>query len=137
MSRWLTLLAAAASAAAALVHGWVTPEHLFSQAPIAGVFFLLVTVAQAVYAAMVLDRPASPRLLVAGMTANLELILLLVWAHTLRLPGGAVADWHAGLDEHAERFGAAAQAALVAEGILVVALGGLLRTRSALARRRA
>jgi hypothetical protein len=134
MNRGLVLLAAAASAIASLLHGWVTPEHL-SQAPRAGVFFLLVTVAQAAYAAMLLDRPGSPRLLVLGLTANLELILLLVWAHTLGLPGGAMADWHAtGLGEHAERFSPAAVATLLAEGVLVVALGGLLRPRRAVMR---
>jgi hypothetical protein len=84
---------------------------------------------------MLLDRPGSPRLLMLGLTANLELILLLVWAHTLGLPGGALADWHeTGLDEHAERFPPSAVATLLAEGVLVVALGGLLRARRAVAR---
>ena len=125
MLQVLVELAAAASLAAGVIHGWLVPEH-FAEQPVAGLGFLLMAFVQAGYAAALLDRPGSGRLLAAGLAGNLVLILLLVVAHTLGLP--LVSPDGPG-QAHGVGFGAAEIATLATELALVLALAALLRGR--------
>lgn len=70
--------AAAASAAAAVVHVTVCPEH-FNEAFIYGLFFACAAGAQLSWAVLVLSRP-SRALAVTGAVGNLAVVLL--WAYT-------------------------------------------------------
>lgn len=79
---WLALTWAAAAA----IHLAVTPEH-WADSALLGAFFLLLGLAQCGYAvALVLG--ASRRLLLAGLVANLAVVLLWAWTRTVALPVG-------------------------------------------------
>jgi hypothetical protein len=87
---WHVDTVAAAVAGAATLHYLVTPEH-FREAWILGTFFLVTATAQLGYAALLLRHPTRP-LLVAGVVANLGVVLLWIYTRTEAIPFGIGED---------------------------------------------
>jgi hypothetical protein len=78
-------LAVGSSVAAAGAHAAVFPHHL-GEALLVGLFFLVVTLAQAAWACMVTLDAANDRLLLAGIVGSLGLIALWATSRTVGLP---------------------------------------------------
>ena len=114
--------AALLSLAAAVIHVWVMPEH-FEEWWGYGLFFLIAAIAQALYAIVILRAP-TPTLLRVGIIGNLAIIALWVVTRTIGIP---VFGPHAGDIEAIGIFDAASK---LAELLLVVVLGALLRSAS-------
>jgi hypothetical protein len=82
----LLLACALATVAAAAVHVYVIPEH-FEESSLYGAFFVALAVAQLGWAAVVAVRP-SVRLLMAGITANVSVVLLWLATRLIAVPLG-------------------------------------------------
>jgi hypothetical protein len=80
-------LAVGSSVAAAGAHAAVFPHHL-EEAWFVGLFFLVVTLAQAAWACLVTMRATDTRLLVAGIVGSIGLICLWATSRTVGLPLG-------------------------------------------------
>ena len=92
-SRSATLRAAAAlSAAAALVHLWVAPQHLQEWWGY-GALFLATAAAQMIFAAGLLRSPGQPFLL-AGVAGNLSIVVGYVVTRTVGVPFVGPHAWH-------------------------------------------
>lgn len=87
-------LAVALTAAAAVIHLWVAPEHL-AHWWAAGVFFIAVAAGQALFAAA-LPRRSTPGIVIAGILANLGVVALWAASRTWGLPLGPTHDHAAG-----------------------------------------
>ena len=81
------LAAAAASFCAALVHGSVIATHL-REWWLFGLFFILVTPLQVLWAALAVRSPRNDRLLLAGAAGNLAIVLVWVVSRLVGLPFG-------------------------------------------------
>ena len=112
-------LAAALSLLAALIHLWVTPEHLEEWWGY-GTFFLIAAIVQGLYGVALLRRPRRPLLLLLGVGGNLSIVVLYLLTRTVGVPFFGP---HAG---EVEGVGVADLGATAAELARVVALGGLL-----------
>jgi hypothetical protein len=75
---------AALSLLAAIIHLWVMPEH-FEEWWGYGTFFLVVAIAQGLYALFLLRRPGRPILLL-GVAGNLIVVILWVVTRTSGIP---------------------------------------------------
>jgi hypothetical protein len=117
--RWLIVLAAALSLLAAVIHVWVMPEH-FEEWWGYGTFFLVVAVAQALYAVLLL-RGASSGLIWAGVLGNLAIIVLWAWTRTVGIP---IFGPHAG---EVEDIGALDVVSKIVEALLIACLIVLAR----------
>lgn len=117
-----TLLSVAAvlSLAAAAIHGWVAPEH-FAEWWGYGLFFLVATVAQALYAVVLLRSPTETVLRV-GIVGNLAIIVVWVVTRTLGIP---LFGPEAG---EVEAVGQIDMASKLVEVLLIALLITLLRT---------
>lgn len=111
-------VAAAFSVAAALIHLWVTPEHL-EQWWAYGAFFLFAAAAQGLFAVLLLRWPAQP-LCLAVIWGNLTIVVMYVVTRTYGTPFGP----HVGKVEAA---GLLDMGATAAELGLVIVLVTLLR----------
>lgn len=80
-SRTALPLAAVASAAAAGIHAAVAPGHLQDRVAV-GAFFVVVTAAQLLWAALLL-RGATPSLLLAGLVGNAAVLALWLASRTV------------------------------------------------------
>lgn len=116
--RSLAFLAAALSVGAAAVHASVVGEHVAEWWGY-GLFFLVVTAAQAIFAPLVLLRP-SRRVLLAGIVGNLAIIGLWVLTRTAGIP-----LFGPGAGE-VEAVGRVDVVSKTIEALLVVVLGALL-----------
>ena len=112
--------AAILSLVAAIIHIWVMPEH-FEEWFGYGLFFLVVAVAQALFALALLRGP-SPTLLRVGIVGNLVIILFWVVTRTIGIP---VFGPHAG---EVEEVGQIDVVSKLVELLLIIILGVLLRT---------
>ncbi len=83
-SRTILYLAAALSLLAALIHLWVTPEHLEEWWGY-GTFFLIAAIVQGFYGAALLRRPNHP-LLLLGIGGNLSIVVLYLATRTAGIP---------------------------------------------------
>jgi hypothetical protein len=106
------------SLVAALIHLWVIPEH-FEEWWGYGLFFLIATIAQALYAVILLRWP-SQKLVIAGIVGNSAIILLYLVTRTIGIPFFGP---EAGEIEEVSLLDVGAT---VVEALLVVALGVLL-----------
>jgi len=79
-------VAVALTAAAAIIHLWVAPEHL-AHWWAAGAFFIAVSAGQALFA-LALRRRATPRIVLAGIMANVGVVALWAASRTWGLPLG-------------------------------------------------
>jgi hypothetical protein len=111
-------LAAALSLLAALIHLWVTPEHLEEWWGY-GAFFLIAALAQGLYGAALLRWPSRP-LLLLGIGGNLAIIALYVVTRTAGIP---LFGPHAG---EVEAVGIIDLCATTSELGIVIALGTVL-----------
>lgn len=82
----LVVTVAGLSAGAAAIHFAVTPSR-FKELPAAGVFFLLLAVAQAAWAIAV-PRHHSRQMLAWGAAGNLAVVFLWLWVRVYGLPFG-------------------------------------------------
>ena len=85
----LPLIAASLSGVAAAIHAWVVPEHLEEWWGY-GTFFLVLTVAQALYAVLLL-RSQRPVLLIAGIVGTVATLGLYAWSRLVAVPFGPMA----------------------------------------------
>jgi hypothetical protein len=85
----LPALAAGLSLFAAGIHAWVVPEHLEEWWGY-GAFFLALTLAQALYAVLVL-RSRRPAILVLGLVGTLATLTLYAWSRLVAVPLGPMA----------------------------------------------
>lgn len=116
-SQLLVRVAAGLSLVAAAIHAWVVPKH-FREWWGYGTFFLVVAVAQALFAVAVVRAPR-PWLLRLGIAGNLAVIAL--WAVT-RTVGIPVFGPHAGEVEAVGSVDVITKAAEVALVAMLVAL---------------
>jgi len=77
-------VATALSLLAAIIHLWVMPEH-FEEWWGYGTFFLVVALAQRLYALFLLRRPSRP-LLLLGVAGNLTIVILWLATRTSGIP---------------------------------------------------
>jgi hypothetical protein len=84
-----------ASAAAALAHLVAAPSH-YTWWPAAGVFFVVLGIAQLTYATAMLRGGRSEWLLLAGVWGSVAVILLYVTSRTVGLPGTPPVPFHGG-----------------------------------------
>ena len=110
--------AAALSLVAALIHLWVTPEHLEEWWGY-GAFFLVSAVAQALYAPLLLRRP-DRAILLLGVAGNLAIVSLYLLTRTVGIPFFGP---HAG---ESEGVGFTDLCATTSELGIIVALGAVL-----------
>jgi hypothetical protein len=110
--------AAALSLVAALIHLWVTPEHLEEWWGY-GAFFLVSAVAQALYAPLLLRRP-DRAILLLGVAGNLAIVSLYLLTRTVGIPFFGP---HAG---ESEEVGFTDLCATTSELGIIVALGAVL-----------
>lgn len=82
--------AAGLSLLAALIHLWETPEHLAEWWGY-GAFFLTAAFAQGLFSVLILRRPESQPILLAGIFGNLGIVALYVISYTWGVPFGP--DW--------------------------------------------
>jgi hypothetical protein len=85
----LPTVAAALSGVAAAIHAWVIPEHLEEWWGY-GAFFLALTVAQLLYAVLIL-RSRRPAILVLGLVGTLATLTLYAWSRLVAVPLGPMA----------------------------------------------
>lgn len=109
--------ASALSLAAAMIHLWVFPQHLFVWWGY-GIFLLTTALVQGVYAVAIL-RWSAPALALAGIGVNVSVVVLYVFTRTAGIPLGP----HAG---EIERVGVLDMTATAAELALISALLSLL-----------
>lgn len=83
-TKTLAFTAAGFSLLAALLHFYVTPEH-FEEWWGYGAFFLVAAIAQALYAPLLILRPATP-LLIAGIAGNVAIVVLYIVTRTAGVP---------------------------------------------------
>lgn len=121
LPRRLVSVAGALSLAAALLHFWVMPEHVAEWWGY-GAFFLVVAVAQTVFAFILLRGSTEPRLLWVGVLGNLAIITLWAWTRTIGIP---LVGPHAG---EVEAIGAIDVASKISEALLIACLVVLLRS---------
>lgn len=112
---------AAFSLIAALIHLWVMPEH-FEEWWGYGLFFLIATIAQALYGVILLRWPGQ-KLLLAGIAGNSAIIFLYLLTRTLGIPFFGPGAWEI------EKVGLLDVGATAAEALLVVSLAALLLWR--------
>ena len=125
------------SAAAALAHLVVAPDH-FTWWPTAGLFFVVLGVAQLLYSVLLIRFAYDHRIVLAGIWATVGVILLYVASRTVGLPNTPPVPIHGGrwvpgrsiLPDGAKHVGPLDVFTLVAEVLLVVTLLSLLPTRS-------
>ena len=117
LSNAVLYAAAGLSLVAALVHLWVTPEHLEEWWGY-GAFFLVCAAAQALYAPLLLRRP-NRAILLLGVAGNLAVVILWLVTRTTGIP---LFGPHAG---EVEEAGALDLACTLAEVGIVVGLGTL------------
>jgi hypothetical protein len=110
-------VAAALSLLAATIHLWVVPEH-FEEWWGYGTFFVVVALAQGLYALWLLRRPGRP-LLLFGVAGNLMIVILWLVARTSGIP---LLGPHAG---EVEEVGALDLICTLAEVCVVFWLGAL------------
>jgi len=115
---WL-YAAAGLSVVAGLLHLLVIPEH-FEEWLGYGLFFLIVALAQLVYAVLLLRRPASRALLVAGIVGNALIVGFWTFTRTVGVPLGPAAG-------EVEAIGVVDTASKLAELALIGCLVLLLR----------
>ncbi len=120
--------AAALSLLAALIHLWVTPEHLEEWWGY-GAFFLVAALAQAPYAPLVLVWPTRIVLLV-GIGGNLAIVVLYLLTRTVGVP-----LFGPGAGE-VEGIGFVDSCATTTEVGIAVALGAALLRGTSIQRRR-
>ena len=85
--RWV-FVASGLSATAGIIHAYYMPEH-FEMWVGYGLFFLAVTICQALLALVLLaKRPVRREVLWAGIIGNLSVIAMLIVARTMGLPLG-------------------------------------------------
>ena len=108
---------AALSLLAAAIHLWVMPEHLEEWWGY-GAFFLVLAVAQGLYALVLLRRPSRPFLLL-GVAGNLAVAILWLVTRTTGIP---LLGPHAG---EVEEVGVLDLACTLAEVGIVAGLGAL------------
>ncbi len=125
------------SAAAALAHVVVAPDH-FTWWPTAGLFFVVLGVAQLLYSVGLVRFSYDHRLVLAGIWGTVGVILLYVASRTVGLPNTPPVPIHGGrwvpgrsiLPDGAKHVGPLDVFTLVAEVMLVVTLVSMLPTRS-------
>lgn len=93
---WLPLAVVSCMAAAG-VHAAVGPAH-FRERTVLGLFFVVATTTQIVWALLVVARPSDRRVLLAGVLGNTALVALWAATRTVGLPGilpgpEAVGSW--------------------------------------------
>lgn len=115
----LQMLVAAALLAAAVIHATVVREHL-AEWPAAGVFFLLLTIAELTLAVLVLLRFRSAAVLVTAVVLSAGPILLWLHSRTLGMPFGP----EAGVPE---QIGLADTAASLLEAVTLAAVAVAVR----------
>jgi hypothetical protein len=117
--------AAGLSLVAALVHLWVTPEHLEEWWGF-GAFFLVCAAAQALYAQLLLRRP-NQAILLLGVAGNLAVVILWLVTRTTGIP---LFGPHAG---EVEEAGRGCQSGYMAPAVLGIGPGvplvALIRAR--------
>lgn len=124
------------SAAAGLAHLVAAPSH-YTWWPVAGMFFVVLGIAQSGYALAML-RGSSERLLLAGIWGTVGLILLYVASRTVGLAWSPPVPFHGGrwvpgrsmVLDGAKYVGPLDVFTLVAELVLVVTSAGMLSSRS-------
>lgn len=109
---WGLRVAAFASAGAGVVHGAVTPHHTH-EAALLGWFFALLSVAQLVWVVVLLVVPRRG-VVIAGVLANLGVVLLWAWTRAVGIPFGIAGGAR-------QRFTGADLAATGLEVVLVLA----------------
>jgi hypothetical protein len=108
-------VAASGSIGASVVHAVVMPHHLH-EAAVLGWFFALLSLGQLAWVVVLLLRPRHD-VVVAGVLANLAVVVLWAWTRTVGVPFGVAGGAR-------ERVGAAD---LTATGLeVLVVLGGLV-----------
>ena len=117
-TRTAVYAAEALSMAAALIHLYVTPEHLEEWWGY-GAFFLVAALFQAAYTMTLPRWSGRPLFLIAGAAANLAIVGLWAVTRTVGVPAGP----HAGKVEEAGLLDVAATAS---EALLAVILVGLV-----------
>jgi hypothetical protein len=128
-----TDLAIVCSSAAALAHFVAAPSH-YSWWPVAGVFFVVLGVAQIAYGLAMLRGWHHERFLLAGIWGTVGVVLLYVASRTVGLPMTPPVPFHGGrwvpgrsMVPNGEKYvGPLDIFTLVAELILVVVLIGML-----------
>jgi hypothetical protein len=110
-------VAAALSLLAAIIHLWVIPEH-FEEWWGYGTFFVVVALAQGLYALCLLRRPGRP-LLLFGVAGNMTIVILWLVTRTSGIP---LLGPHAG---DVEEVGALDLFCTLAEVCVVFGLGAL------------
>lgn len=124
------------SASAALAHLVAAPSH-YTWWPSAGVFFVVLGIAQLVFAALLWRGLVGPRLALVGIAATVGVILLYVASRTIGIPGAPPVPAHGGrwvvgrsiVPDGAKHVGPLDVFTLVAEIVLVVTLLGSLPAR--------
>jgi hypothetical protein len=120
-----SLLAAAGSLVAALVHLTVIREH-FTESALYGSFFLVLTIAQVAFSLALVVRPTR-RLLLAGAAASGLVVVLWAVTRTIGIPLGPAAG-------ETEPVGLADTVASAAEVLVALSALAALRLAPALAR---
>ena len=82
----LVILASALSIVAAAIHLWVIPEHLAEWWGY-GTFFLGLTAAQFLYAALIV-RTQRPAVLVLGLVGTVATLAMYAWSRAVAVPVG-------------------------------------------------
>jgi len=130
-------LAIVCSSAAALAHLVAAPSH-YTWWPIAGVFFVVLGIAQMGYGLALLRGDPHERLVLAGIWVTVAVILLYVASRTVGLPMTPPVPFHGGrwvpgrsVVPNGEKYvGPLDIFTLVAELLLVILLVGMLSSRS-------
>ncbi|HEX3090024.1 MAG TPA: hypothetical protein VHQ23_15330 [Ilumatobacteraceae bacterium] len=125
------------SSAAALAHLVAAPSH-YTWWPIAGVFFVVLGVAQLTYAGAIFRGAASEALLLAGIWGTVAVILLYVASRTVGIPWSPPVPFHGGrwvpgrsvVPDGAKYVGPLDIFTLVAELLVVLTSVSMLSTRS-------
>jgi hypothetical protein len=125
------------SASAALAHLVAAPSH-YTWWPSAGVFFVVLGVAQLAYALALLRSAVGDKFALVGIWATVGVILLYVASRTVGLPMTPAVPFHGGrwvpgrsaIPDGAKYVGPLDVFTLVAELVMVVTMIGTLSTRS-------
>ena len=121
-NRWLYTVAVA-SATAGIIHAYYMPEH-FEMWVGYGIFFLVATVCQVLWALVVLaDRPIHRTVLWAGILGNAAIIAMWIMARTIGNPLGPMAG-------EIEEIGVLDTLSKVAELTVIVCSAAMLRMKS-------
>lgn len=121
-NRWL-YMAAVASSIAGIIHAYYMPEH-FEMWVGYGIFFLVATVCQVLWALVVLaDRPIYRTVLWAGILGNAAIIAMWIVARTIGNPLGPMAG-------EIEEIGVLDTLSKVTELTVIVCSAALLREKA-------